>query len=178
MATLFGGEALEIIRHLTCFNPSSSILSLFLLLPTSSASAGGLGVSFRGWFHTGSQVTRGPSVQSHILRAWELGLTTSHMVPSPKYDVDVYMATLFGGEALKTRRLTCFSLRSSIVFLFLLLPPSSASVGRLGVGFMGRFHTGSQVTRGPSIQSHTLRAWKLGFTTSHGVPSTTFQASK
>ena len=34
------------------------------------------------------------------LRAWKLGLTTSHMssVLSPKYDMDAYTATLFGGE--------------------------------------------------------------------------------
>jgi hypothetical protein len=38
-------------------------------------------------------------VQSQPLRAWKLGLTTSHRVPSLKYDMDAYMATLFGGEA-------------------------------------------------------------------------------
>ena len=31
-------------------------------------------------------------------RAWKLGFTTSHGVSSPKYDMDVYIATLFGGE--------------------------------------------------------------------------------
>jgi hypothetical protein len=38
-------------------------------------------------------------MQSQPLRAWKLGLTTSHVVPSPNYDMDAYMATLFGGEA-------------------------------------------------------------------------------
>jgi hypothetical protein len=44
----------------------------------------------------GSQVTRGQSVQSQLLRAWKLGLTTSSWskVLGPKYD----MATLFEGE--------------------------------------------------------------------------------
>ena len=48
-----------------------------------------------------SQFTRGQSVQSQPLRAWKLGLTTSHgsQVVSLKYDMDAYMATLFGGEA-------------------------------------------------------------------------------
>ena len=40
-------------------------------------------------------------MQSQLLRAWKLGLTTSHksQVLSPNYDMDTYMATLFGGEA-------------------------------------------------------------------------------
>ena len=46
-----------------------------------------------------SQVTWGSSKQSQPLRAWKLGLTTAHKVGSPKYDMDAYMATLFGGEA-------------------------------------------------------------------------------
>ena len=33
------------------------------------------------------------------MRAWELGHTTSHEVPSPKHAMDAYMATLFGGNA-------------------------------------------------------------------------------
>ena len=37
------------------------------------------------------------TVQSLPLVAWKLGLTISHMVPSPKYDMDAYIATLFGG---------------------------------------------------------------------------------
>ena len=48
-----------------------------------------------------SQVTCGQSMQSQPLKAWKLGLTTSHRVPSPSpnYDMDAYMTTLFGGEA-------------------------------------------------------------------------------
>ena len=46
----------------------------------------------------GSQVTWCRSVESQLLRAWKLGLTTSHRVPSPKYDKENYMTTLFGGE--------------------------------------------------------------------------------
>ena len=49
-----------------------------------------------------NRFTRGPkSMQSQPLRAWKLGLTISHgsQVLSPKYDMDVYMATLFEGEA-------------------------------------------------------------------------------
>jgi hypothetical protein len=38
-------------------------------------------------------------MQSQWSRAWKLGLTTSHGVSSPKYDMDVYMTILFGGEA-------------------------------------------------------------------------------
>ena len=40
-------------------------------------------------------------MQSQPLRAWKLGLTTLHgsQVLSPKYDMDAYMATFFGGEA-------------------------------------------------------------------------------
>jgi hypothetical protein len=38
-------------------------------------------------------------MQSQSLRAWKLGLSTSHGVPSRKYDMDAYMATLSGGEA-------------------------------------------------------------------------------
>jgi len=40
-------------------------------------------------------------VLSHLLRAWKLGFTTSHMsqVLSSKYDMYVYMTTLFGGSA-------------------------------------------------------------------------------
>ena len=40
-------------------------------------------------------------MQSQLLRTWELGLTTSHRVPSlqSKHDMDAYMATLSGGEA-------------------------------------------------------------------------------
>ena len=34
-------------------------------------------------------------MKSLLLRAWKLGLTTSYGVPSPKYDMDAYMATLF-----------------------------------------------------------------------------------
>ena len=39
-------------------------------------------------------------MQSQPLRAWKLGLTTSHefQVLSPKYEMDAYMATHFGGE--------------------------------------------------------------------------------
>jgi hypothetical protein len=38
-------------------------------------------------------------MQSQWLRAWKLGLTTSHgfQVPSLKYDMDAYMKTFFGG---------------------------------------------------------------------------------
>ena len=40
-------------------------------------------------------------MQSEPLRAWKLGLTTSHgsRVRVPKYDMDISMATLFEGEA-------------------------------------------------------------------------------
>ena len=41
-------------------------------------------------------------MQAQLLRAWKLGLSTSHSVPKsygPMYDMDTYMATLFGGEA-------------------------------------------------------------------------------
>ena len=40
-------------------------------------------------------------MQFQPLRAWKLRLTTSHgsQVLSPNYDMDAYMATLFGGEA-------------------------------------------------------------------------------
>ena len=38
------------------------------------------------------------TIQSLPLVAWKLGLTISHGVPSPKYDIDAYIATLFGGE--------------------------------------------------------------------------------
>ena len=43
-------------------------------------------------------------MQSQLLRAWKLGLTTSHrsLVLSPKYDMDAYMATL-----LEVRLGTC-----------------------------------------------------------------------
>ena len=34
-------------------------------------------------------------MKSLLLRAWKLGLTTSYGVPSPKYDMDAYMATPF-----------------------------------------------------------------------------------
>jgi hypothetical protein len=40
-----------------------------------------------------SQVTLSHSMQSQLLRAWELRLTTSHMVPSPNCDMDAYMTT-------------------------------------------------------------------------------------
>ena len=48
-----------------------------------------------GSVHTGSQV---PShLRSiHAILAMEVGLTTSHGIP--KYDMDAYMATLFGSE--------------------------------------------------------------------------------
>ena len=42
------------------------------------------------------------SGQSPPLRAWKLGLNTSHGVPSPKYDMDAYMATI-----LEVRPGTC-----------------------------------------------------------------------
>jgi hypothetical protein len=47
-----------------------------------------------------SQITLGQTVQSSLLRAWKLGLTTSQRVPSPspKYDMNTYMTTLFEGE--------------------------------------------------------------------------------
>jgi hypothetical protein len=51
--------------------------------------------------HKESQVTWGQSVQSPMLRAWKLGLTTLHNVPNPKsqlWHMDAYIATLFGGE--------------------------------------------------------------------------------
>ena len=38
-------------------------------------------------------------MQYQPLRAWKLGLTTSQRVPSPNYDMDAYMVTLFGDEA-------------------------------------------------------------------------------
>ena len=40
-------------------------------------------------------------MQSQPLRAWKMGLTTSHgsHIMSPKYDMDAYMATLYGGVA-------------------------------------------------------------------------------
>ena len=47
-----------------------------------------------------SQVTSGQSMQSQPLIACKLGLSTSHGVPSPKYDVDVYMATFSGCKGL------------------------------------------------------------------------------
>ena len=52
----------------------------------------------------GSQVLNPKSLEVNMckslsLRAWKLGLITSHGVPSPKYDMDVYTATLYGGEA-------------------------------------------------------------------------------
>ena len=34
----------------------------------------------------------------NMLRAWKLGLITSHGVPSPKYDMDVYMAIIFESD--------------------------------------------------------------------------------
>ena len=39
-------------------------------------------------------------MQSQPLRAWKLGLTTSHGIlsPSPKYEMDAYVATFLGGE--------------------------------------------------------------------------------
>ena len=46
-----------------------------------------------------SQVTWDQSMQSQPMRAWKLGHATSHGVPSPKYPMDAYMATLFGGKA-------------------------------------------------------------------------------
>ena len=48
-----------------------------------------------------SQVTWGQFVQSHLLRAWKLGLTTSHisLVLSSKYDMNAYMATILGDDA-------------------------------------------------------------------------------
>ena len=41
-------------------------------------------------------------MQSQLLRAWKLGLTNSDVrsqVLSAMYDIDAYMASLFGGEA-------------------------------------------------------------------------------
>ena len=40
-------------------------------------------------------------MQSQLLRAWKLGLSTAHglQVLCPNYDMDAHMATLFGGEA-------------------------------------------------------------------------------
>ena len=51
------------------------------------------------------KVTWGQYVQSQLLKAWMLGLTTSHgsEVFKPKYDIDAYMATLFGGEVWDLR---------------------------------------------------------------------------
>ena len=45
-----------------------------------------------------SEFTCSESVQSQPLRARKLGLTTSHgsQVPSPEYDMDAYMAPVFG----------------------------------------------------------------------------------
>ena len=42
-------------------------------------------------------------MQPELLRAWKLGLTTSHgcRVLSPKYDMDAYMVTFFGGVVLE-----------------------------------------------------------------------------
>ena len=48
------------------------------------------------------QVTWGQFMQSQPLRAWEVGILPLHMrsqVSSLKYDMDAYMAILFGGEA-------------------------------------------------------------------------------
>ena len=47
------------------------------------------------------QVTWGQSLQSQLLRAWNLGLTTSHgsQLLSSKHDMDAYITIFFGGEA-------------------------------------------------------------------------------
>ena len=59
-----------------------------------------------GLGHTGSQVLSPKSVEVNLCNlnhwehgSWDLPLYTGPVVLSPKYDMDAYMATFFGGEA-------------------------------------------------------------------------------
>ena len=47
-----------------------------------------------------TKLPAGRVVRASIVESIEVGLAMSHWVPSPKYDMDVYMTTLFGGEGL------------------------------------------------------------------------------
>jgi hypothetical protein len=93
-----------------------------------------------------SQVTWGESLQSQLLRAWMLGLTTSHEVSSPKTQVT-------WGQSMQFQLLRAWKLGLTTSH--------------------GVPSPKSQVPWGQSIHSQMLRACKLGLTTSHGsqVPS-------
>ena len=65
----------------------------------------------------------------------------------------------------KNRKITTCNQLDLKMLGFLLIIPKSL------LGHWGLVHTGSQVTWGQSVQSQALRAWKLGLTTSHGIPS-------
>lgn len=45
------------------------------------------------------QVTWGQSMQFQTLRPWKLGLSHVTWIPTPNYNMNAYIATLFGGEA-------------------------------------------------------------------------------
>ena len=120
-----------------------------------------------------AQVTWGQSVQSQPLRAWKLGLTTSHGVPSPKsleinlcnlshwehgsWDLPLYMGSQ-GPSHLRS--------------IYAIPTVESMEVGTY------HFHIGSQVSshlRSSCAISTVETTWKLGLTTSHGIPSSKSQ---
>ena len=91
-----------------------------------------------------SQVTWGQSVQSQPSRAWKLG--SYHFTRGPKPQVLSHLRSICAISIVESMKVGTYH--------FTWGPKSS-----------------SQVTWGHSVQSQLSRAWKLGLTTSHGVPS-------
>ena len=110
-----------------------------------------------------SQVTWGQFVQSHLLRAWKLGITTSHGSQPPSHLRSI--CAISAVESMKVGN-----------YHFILFPsPKSLEVNLCNLSCWEDaswelpLHTvpKSQVTWGQFVQSQLLRAWKLRITTSH-----------
>ena len=106
-----------------------------------------------------------------MLRAWKLGLATSHRVPSS-------MSWVTWGQSVQSQPLRAWKLGLTTSHRVPMLCPKSREVNPCNLSCWEhgswdlRLHTGSQVlsrvTWGRSVQSQPLRAWKLGLTTSYG----------
>ena len=115
------------------------------------------------------QATWGQSVQSQPLRAWKLGLSTSHrsQVPSPKpLEVTLWNLSRWEHGSWDLSLHTCPKSQATWGFF---VQSQSLRVWTLGLITSHK----SQATWGYSMQSQSLRAWKLGLITSHRsqVPS-------